>query len=1827
MPTRTFSFILSLSVLYTAVPSFAQALSCPPPGQGTPPPNLVTAKVVALNQPIMLNRLGAAIPQGMVFALEKDVVGDATQGWMLRPDKRPRPMVLRVRQGDCLQITLTNRLPATPPSPSSPIPPPLATVTNQVSLHVQGLEIVNSNDDDGTFVGQNATSGLIEPGKTKTYTLYAAQIGAYLLYSASSTFGGGGNGGGQITNGLFGAVNVEPASSEFYRSQVTRDDLLRYATKKDGQGQPMFTPAGQPLIDYDAHYPAAHPRSCQPVLRMVDTPWVPNPGGGCGPGPVGRPLETFHTDLTAIITGPNHGRFTGSGPEFDPIPASPDRRQPFREFTIHYHEVLDAVQAFDIFYPPPGKNPPPNMANVLAPGKDNFAINYATGGIAAEILANRFNVGPNAGPPGSTTSSCVDCKFEEFFLSAWAVGDPGMVVDIPANAPQLQPDQPNQVSALTRQYTQCQAKNDNSCSPPTPRPGRKATKAFYPDDPSNVYHSYLSDHTIFRILHAGGNFTHVHHQHAHQWLHSPNNPNGSYLDSQMISPGAAFTLEMVYNGSGNRNKTVGDSIFHCHFYPHFASGMWGMWRVHDVFEAGTALDGNGRPSPVARALPDGEIAAGTPIPALVPLPTMAMAPVPSRVNVVPVCTPGLSTACTPQNAAGFRAAVLPEPNGSYRNPGYPFFIPGVAGHRAPHPPLDFACETDSYGKKVCYDGGLPRHIVLGGTEDNERHNQWDFTKDNLHLLAQQLPEEGTPIEQVAMAYHGTRKHPSYVPGGGPGTFLTNGLPRKTPSNPTGAQPGAPFADPAVDDNGGAIGTMRRYKAANVQMDVTFNKKGWHYPQQRFITLWEDIAPTFDGSRAPEPFFFRANSKDDFIEFWQTNLVPSYYELDDFQVRTPTDVLGQHIHLVKFDVTSSDGAGNGFNYEDGTFSPEEVRDRILAIRAQNHCTPNDRDDGTFRCPVAKPSPFLPPAPPGQNWLGAQTTVQRWYADMLQGCVDGTTINCSPNGDRTLRTVFTHDHFSPSTHQQAGLYAGLLVEPQGSTWTDPITGVKMGTRGDGGPTGWQANIAYPTPQGADAYREFALEFQDVALAYSKNSIPPSGFKPYPHPAPDPIITGTPVFGWSDCSNAINPSGGCGSPFKTNPVLFTAGQMIGSMTVNYRNEPLPLRVNRTPTPVAPKPHPNATDLSHVFESIVRTDKDLNAQPSNCFDGSAPPCKDSFKFPGPFPGAQPTDPYTPLLQAYQGDKVQVRVLVGGYLFNHNFAMQGVKWLFEPSNALSGYRDNQAMGISEHFEFLFMVPNSPTPKTTLPGRLPFADYLYETGAGVGDLGQGSWGILRAYNTGGNTGKLMPNLKPLPNNPFGGRTVTGSMSCPPGQTPRQYYVAAISPSGQIVYNDRDTNLVANTQPLLWVPADASGKPLTTAPKDPLVLRAGAGECIQVTLFNRFVESNTVFTTPDGNLGFSNQPWSAVQIFPSTHVGMHAQMVSTDTTINNGVNVGFNHHQYGSYTTATPGNSITYTWYAGNLRTNPNGQGVTGIPIELGSVNLLASDPIEQQPHALIGSLIIEPAGSIWCKADRTVCSGAMFNAKIGDVYDTTADLYAPGPPRLLFREFVAMVQDEVYLGQSGVFNSVNFGTEPMSLRFATAPGKPFNQDFNSVDLSSAFSNFMQNLSTNKVQGEPKTPIFTATAGMPVRFRMLHPDGNGGFPDNVFVLDGHVWQEEPYRNDAAGNASAVIGFNRTSQWMGSRDGFGAGNHFDLVIARAGGVNERPGDYLYKSYPAQEGPLGIWGVFRVQPKTVKAALAVRPLVKLAPARRVQVPAREDPGERFFSPRQRSRSDSPD
>jgi hypothetical protein len=1583
-----------------------RAVVSPPVGS-----RLITADVVALDQVFFYNRLGAFNPGGMIYALRRDVVpinpgrGLVPGNVQLRPDKRPRPLVLRMNVGDRLQIRFQNLLAPSSDDDNRP-------ATRTAGVHVVGLQLAHNILDDGSNVGQNQ-SGLVAPGGTATYTFYAEREGNHLLYSSAATTGGEGDG-GSLAMGLFGSVNVEPTGAEWYRSQVTAQDLAYATTGK--------TPASQPIVNYDAVYPAGHPRAGTPILKMLHN------------------SEIVHADLNAIITGPSKGRFPAG--TFRPNATEPDREQPFREFTVIYHDEIKAVQAFPEFFEDPV------LSHTLHSVRDGFAINYGTGGIGAEILANRLGVGP--------MHACTECKYEEFFLSAWTVGDPAQIVDIMANT------------------------KDGAGNLIT---GAKATKVFYPDDPSNVHHSYLNDHVKFRVTHAGPKEHHVHHLHAHQWLRTPDSDNSSYLDSQALGPGYSFTAEITHGGSGNRNKTAGDSIFHCHFYPHFAQGMWELWRVHDVFEEGTKLEADGRPAPNARALPDGEIAAGTPIPALVPLPTIAMAPVPT---------------------ASFK--------------GFPFYIPGVAGHRPPHPPLD-----------TVDDGGLPRHVITGGTFE-EHHTRLDFDKKLLTAVARAIPESGTAEEIEAMNFHGRRTHASYTPGNVAANFITNGLPRKNSTTGLGGQPGAPFADPCIDDNGNAVGNRRVYKSANLQLDVKLNKAGWHFPQQRISVLWEDVAATRAGTRPPEPLFFRANTND-CIEFHHTNLVPHVYAQDDFQVRTPTDIMGQHIHLVKFDVTSSDGAGNGFNYEDGSFAPGEVQERVHAINAAGGLTTT----AGARVPLTlKQHPQLGLAGKDEDgngiddWLGAQTTVQRWFAD--------NTLN-NNSKDRTLRTVFTHDHFGPSTHQQVGLYAGLVVEPQGSAWKHNETGQQFYTRADGGPTSWQAIIS--TPNSADSYREFLLEFSDFQLAYRPDGTPVNP------PAKREILL-------SESNLLIEPRQTCpgGAP-RPCPEAVSADDP-GTMSVNYRSEPLALRIYDPQTKM--QAAGEAGDLAHVFRSnVARADARFNAQPNF--------------YPALTGGLQPGDPFTPLLRAYENDKVQIRVLVGGFEEGHNFGVHGIKWKFEPDDPNSGYRSNQMMGISEHYEFVIpkMAKNS----------VGAQDYLYLPGEATDDLWNGLWGIMRAYNS------KQTDLQTLPNNANGfGPAVSnpGDFNgvCPKTAPVKDFDITAVTahdalPERTLVYNSRtnlDGKLHDPTAIMFFRTEDLDSttrKLKTGVPIEPLILRANAGDCLQVTLNN-----NLPSLAPDLN-GYSTLPmivekFNNNQIAPSTDVGLHAQLLHFDVTKSNGINVGLNPVQ-----TARAGLKTTYQWYAGEVVIDSATGVGTAQPIEFGAINLQPSDPIKHPGKGAVGALVIEPQGATW-RED----ANARAQATVTKTDGTT------------FREFVLVFQNDVNLRYGNMFDAVgntaavrntaemedpedsgqkafNYRSEPLWKRMNFAP-------HTSLEETRTFD-FTNVLSDAKVGGPPVTPVFTAAAGQPVRLRLVMPGGHGR--NSVFNLHGHIWEEEPYLN-----GSAALGSNPLSEWKGAQYGIGPGSHFDLLLKNgAGGKFAVPGDYLYRNQTSSLFDGGMWGIFRV------------------------------------------------
>src|SRR4029079_3686502 len=161
--------------------SAAAAPSSPPPMQVVPcPPGTrrIKADVVAIPQPIMLNRLGATIPNGFVFALRSDTVTSGGNIW-LRPGKRPRPIVLRANVGDCLQISFQNAIPTAKFAQSTPQSP--AVATTEVSLHIQGQEWAVGPAEDGSFVGKNDSSlagapptpiPSPAPPNARTYTLF-----------------------------------------------------------------------------------------------------------------------------------------------------------------------------------------------------------------------------------------------------------------------------------------------------------------------------------------------------------------------------------------------------------------------------------------------------------------------------------------------------------------------------------------------------------------------------------------------------------------------------------------------------------------------------------------------------------------------------------------------------------------------------------------------------------------------------------------------------------------------------------------------------------------------------------------------------------------------------------------------------------------------------------------------------------------------------------------------------------------------------------------------------------------------------------------------------------------------------------------------------------------------------------------------------------------------------------------------------------------------------------------------------------------------------------------------------------------------------------------------------------------------------------------------------------------------------------------------------------------------------------------------------------------------------------------------------------------------
>ena len=162
-----------------------------------------------------------------------------------------------------------------------------------------------------------------------------------------------------------------------------------------------------------------------------------------------------------------------------------------------------------------------------------------------------------------------------------------------------------------------------------------------------------------------------------------------------------------------------------------------------------------------------------------------------------------------------------------------------------------------------------------------------------------------------------------------------------------------------------------------------------------------------------------------------------------------------------------------------------------------------------------------------------------------------------------------------------------------------------------------------------------------------------------------------------------------------------------MNYRNEPVGFRVYDPPgSGPDGKPGTQADgfggDLAFALQS--RTDRKiarLNVQPTPGAAGAI----NGTQFPPPLNagGVTAGDPFTPLLRAYFGDPVRIKIQAGGHEESHSASINGMKWLqggsgfgFAPN---SGWRNSQHAGISE--QFTFASPDHPGPERRRARRPP----------------------------------------------------------------------------------------------------------------------------------------------------------------------------------------------------------------------------------------------------------------------------------------------------------------------------------------------------------------------------------------------------------------------------------------------------------------------------------------------------------------------------------------------
>ena len=481
--------------------------------------------------------------------------------------------------------------------------------------------------------------------------------------------------------------------------------------------------------------------------------------------------------------------------------------------------------------------------------------------------------------------------------------------------------------------------------------------------------------------------------------------------------------------------------------------------------------------------------------------------------------------------------------------------------------------------------------------------------------------------------------------------------------------------------------------------------------------------------------------------------------------------------------------------------------------------------------------------------------------------------------------------------------------------------------------------------------------------------------------------------------------------------------------------------------------------------------------------------------------DPATPILETYPGDEIVIRLLDGAHEEQHAFNLTGLSWQREIADPHSPTVAAQTIGISEAFNIRITQKYGP------------GDYLYYFG-GIDDAWLGLWGILRSH------AHPVRHLKPLCK---GKDNILPLPPCPGKDAViRKYEIAAIQ--SNIPYNSYGDH---DPDGLLFVPLkDAERARCEDYQPKPLILRANAGEWIEVTLHNLFNPAHPVeyFDYPSVPLDLPHKP--------SMRVSINPQFLHYDPVNDSGINVGYNNREQ----TVGVGESKKYLWYADR---------------EYGSCILQSfGDMRNHRYHGLFGAIVIEPAGARWHR------NFSLAKA----VYDEEVVITAPGMES--FRECVLLIQNGIrMLDSDGNLIKTIVEEDGEGIDKEDTGEKGYNYRSERFANRLKYDNKISRIFSSRFHGDPATPLFQAYTGERVVFRTMMPADKSR--NTGFTIHGHKWKEQP--RDP---------FSRVIPLQG---GISIGNTFDMEMENGASC---PGDYLYRSGSLKwDVESGMWGIFRV------------------------------------------------